>query len=41
VLQQIFIVSEYLHEYKKVLPRDIPKRNESWLTNEHMRKFIG
>jgi hypothetical protein len=41
VLQQISIMSEYLDEYKEVLLRDIPKCNESWLTNEHMRKFIG
>jgi hypothetical protein len=41
VLQQMSIVSEYLDEYKEVLLRDNPRRNESWLTNEHMRKFIG
>jgi hypothetical protein len=35
------IVSEYLDEHKEVLLRDNPERNESWLTNEHMRKFIG
>jgi hypothetical protein len=35
------IVSEYLDEHKEVLLRDIPGRNESWLANEHMRKFTG
>jgi hypothetical protein len=35
------IVSEYLDEHKEVLLRDNPGRNESWLENEHMRKFIG
>jgi hypothetical protein len=35
------IVSEYLDEHKEVLHRDNPLRNESWLANEHMRKFIG
>jgi hypothetical protein len=35
------IVSEYLDEHKEVLLRDNPRRNESWLANEHMRKFIG
>jgi hypothetical protein len=35
------IVSEYLDEHKEVLLRDNPGRNESWLANEHMRKFIG
>jgi hypothetical protein len=41
VLQQISIVSEYLDEYKEVLLRDNPRHNESWLANEHMRKFIS
>jgi hypothetical protein len=35
------IVSEYLDEHKEVLLRDNPGHNESWLANEHMRKFIG
>jgi hypothetical protein len=35
------IVSEYLDEHKEVLLRENPGRNESWLANEHMRKFIG
>jgi hypothetical protein len=35
------IVSEYFNEHKEVLLRDNPGRNESWLANEHMRKFIG
>jgi hypothetical protein len=34
-------VSEYLDEHKEVLLRDNPGCNESWLANEHMRKFIG
>jgi hypothetical protein len=41
VLQQMFIVSEYLDEHKEMLIRDNPGRNELWLANEHMRKFIG
>jgi hypothetical protein len=41
MLQQMFIVSEYLDEHKEMLLRDNPERNESWLANEHMRKFIG
>jgi hypothetical protein len=41
VLQQMSIVSEYLDECKEVLLRDNPGRNESWLANEHMRKFSG
>jgi hypothetical protein len=41
VLQQLSIMSEYLDEHKEVLLRDNPGRNESWLANEHMRKFIG
>jgi hypothetical protein len=40
VLQQMSIVSEYLDEHK-VLLRDNFGHNESWLANEHMRKFIG
>jgi hypothetical protein len=35
------IVSEYLDEHKEVLLRDNPRCNESWLANEHIRKFIG
>jgi hypothetical protein len=35
------IVSGYLDEHKEVLLRDNPGHNESWLANEHMRKFIG
>jgi hypothetical protein len=34
-------VSEYLDEHKEVLLKDNPGCNESWLANEHMRKFIG
>jgi hypothetical protein len=30
------IMSEYLDEYKEVLLRDNPGRNELWLANEHM-----
>jgi hypothetical protein len=41
VLQQMSIVSEYLDEHKEVLLRDNPGHNESWLANEHMRKFIS
>jgi hypothetical protein len=41
VLQQMFIVSEYLDEHKEMLLRDNPGSNELWLANEHMRKFIG
>jgi hypothetical protein len=41
VLQQMYIVSEYLDEHKEVLLRDNSRRNESWLSNEHIRKFIG
>jgi hypothetical protein len=40
MLQQMFIVFEYFDEHKEVLLRDNPVRNESWLANEHMRKFI-
>jgi hypothetical protein len=35
------IVSEYFDEQKEVFLSDNPRRNESWLANEHMRKFIG
>jgi hypothetical protein len=35
------IVSTYLDEHKEMLLRDNPGRNELWLANEHMRKFIG
>jgi hypothetical protein len=31
----------YLDEHKEVMLRDNPRCNESWLANEHMRKFIG
>jgi hypothetical protein len=41
VLQQMSIVSEYLDEHKEMLLRDNPGRNELWLANEHMRKFIS
>jgi hypothetical protein len=41
VLQQISIMSKYLDEHKEVLLRDNPGHNESWLANEHMRKFIS
>jgi hypothetical protein len=41
VLQQMSIVPEYSDEHKEVLLRDNPGCNESWLANEHMRKFIG
>jgi hypothetical protein len=41
VLEQMFIMSEYLDEHKEMLLRDNPDRNELWLANEHMRKFIG
>jgi hypothetical protein len=41
VLQQMSIVSKYFDEHKEVLLRDSPGHNESWLANEHMRKFIG
>jgi hypothetical protein len=34
------IVFEYFDEHKEVLLRDNPGRNESWLANEPMRKFI-
>jgi hypothetical protein len=40
-LQKMSIVFEYLEEHKEVLLRDNPGCNESLLTNEHMRKFIG
>jgi hypothetical protein len=35
------IVSEYFDEHKEVLLTYNHGRNESWLANEHMRKFIG
>jgi hypothetical protein len=41
VLQHMSIVSEYLDEHKEVLLTDNPRPNESWLANEHMRKFTG
>jgi hypothetical protein len=41
MLQQMSIVSEYLDEHKDMLLKDNPRCNESWLANEHMRKFIG
>jgi hypothetical protein len=41
VLQQMFIVFEYLDELKEVLLRDNLGCNKSWLANEHMRKFTG
>jgi hypothetical protein len=41
MLQQMSIVFEYLDEHKEVFLRDNPGCNESWLANEHMRKFIG
>jgi hypothetical protein len=41
VLQQMSIVLEYLGEHNEVLLRDNPGHSESWLVNEHMRKFIG
>jgi hypothetical protein len=40
VLQYMSIMSEYLDEHKEVLLRDNPRRNESWLANEYLRKFI-
>jgi hypothetical protein len=40
VLQQMSIMFKYLDEHKEVLLRDNPGRNESWLANEHMRKFV-
>jgi hypothetical protein len=39
--QQMSIVFKYLYKHKEVLLRDNPGCNESWLANEHMRKFIG
>jgi hypothetical protein len=41
VLQQMSIVFMYFDEHKEVLLRDNSDCNESWLANEHMRKFIG
>jgi hypothetical protein len=37
----MFIVSKYLDEHTEVFLRENPGRNESWLANEHMRKFTG
>jgi hypothetical protein len=37
----MFVVSEYLDEYKELFLRDNPGCNESWLANEQMRKFNG
>jgi hypothetical protein len=41
VLQHMSIVSEYFDEHKEVLLRDNHGHNESWLANEHMRRFIS
>jgi hypothetical protein len=41
VLQQMSSVFEYLDDHKEVLLRGNPGCNESWLANEHMRKFTG
>jgi hypothetical protein len=41
VLQHMCFVFEYLDEHKEVVHRDNPEHNESWLANEHMRKFMG
>jgi hypothetical protein len=41
MLQQMSIVFKYFNEHKEVLLRDNPGRNESWLANEYMRKFLG
>jgi hypothetical protein len=41
VLQKMSFMSKYLDEHKEVLIRDNPRCNESWLANEHMKKFIG
>jgi hypothetical protein len=35
------VVSEYFDEHKEMLLRDNAKRNELWLANKHLRKFIG
>jgi hypothetical protein len=40
MLQQMSIVSQYFDEQEGLLS-DNPGRNESWLANEHMRKFIS
>jgi hypothetical protein len=40
-LQQTSILLDYLDEHKEILLIDNPGHNESWLANEHMRKFIG
>jgi hypothetical protein len=39
-LQHMSIVYKYLDEHEEVLLRNNSGRNESWLANEHMRKFI-
>jgi hypothetical protein len=41
MLQQMSFVSQYMDEYQEVLLRDNPRHNESWLANEHMRRFNG
>jgi hypothetical protein len=41
VLRQMSIVSEYFDENKEVLLRDNPGHSESWLENEHKRKFTA
>jgi hypothetical protein len=41
VLEHMSIVSVYFGENNEVLLRDNLGHNESWLANEHMRKFIG
>jgi hypothetical protein len=40
MLQHMSIVYKYLDEHEEVLLRNNSGRNESWLANEHMRKFI-
>jgi hypothetical protein len=37
----MFIMSAYLDDHKEVLLRDNRGQNESWLANEHMRKFTA
>jgi hypothetical protein len=41
MLQQMSNVSKYFDKHKEVLLRDNHGHNESWLANEHMRKFIS
>jgi hypothetical protein len=41
VLQHMSIVFEYLNEHKEVFCRENLGCNQSWLANEHMRKFVG